>query len=116
MAKTALRAGEVPEGAQVWVTHFFSHPGSSLLDRRGFHDALRAAGFGTPGAHTEIDADEEVAGDGFWHHWAFTVIPASEASLAAADHRARDIADGHGVQYDGWSVQRDPITGKPRVA
>jgi hypothetical protein len=109
----ALRSDELPDGVGVWVTHRFRHPGASDEQRAAFHVALRTAGFGTPGTHTEIGADEELTGDGHWHHWAFTVIEASADELRDADVCAREVATAHGVQYDGWAVQRHETTGKP---
>ena len=102
-----LRAEGTPVEARVWVTHFFSHSGSSEPMRAAFRDALRSGGFGTPGAFTEIGSDEVAEGDGLWHHWSFTVIDASPGELRRADRLAREIAETHGAVYDEWSVQRD---------
>ena len=111
-----LESEALPPRTRVWVTHFFSHFGSSYAERTAFHDALRAAGFGTPGRFTEIGADEEQTGDGYWHHWAFTVSEANADELRAADERARELATSHGVQYDGWEVKRHATTGAPEPA
>ena len=80
--------------------------------------ALRQAGFGTTGRFAQIGTDEEVSGDGYWHHWTFTVFDADPETLRSADERARRIASAHGVRYDGWKVQRHvPFeTGRPRLA
>ncbi len=111
-----LESDALPPGTRVWVTHFFRHFGSSYAERTAFHDALRAAGFGTPGKVTEIGADEELTGNGYWHHWAFTVSEANADELRAADERARELATSHGVQYDGWEVKRHATTGAPEPA
>ncbi len=99
-----LEAARVPAGTRVWVTHFFSHFGSSFTERTRFQEALAAAGFGTEGKFTPIDADEEVAGDGHWHHWSFTLLEASRAALVAADGAALRISGEHGVRYDGFRL------------
>lgn len=113
-----LEADALAPGTRIWVTHFFSHFGSSYAERAAFHDALRQSGFGTPGRFTEIGADEELEGDGYWHHWAFTVLEARPKELRQADKRARELAEAHGVRYDDWKVTRspDPLTGAPRLA
>ena len=110
-----LAADELPSDSSIWVSHFFSHFGSSYAEREAFHDALREAGFGTPSRFTEVGADEELEGDGYWHHWAFTVFEATEPALRAADQRARTVAEAHGVRYDQWMVQRDRAD-RPRLA
>lgn len=99
----------LPPQTRIWVTHFFSHFGSSGPERVAFRAALRAAGFGT-GSQTdaEIGSDEEVDGDEFWHHWAFTIFPASPEELVQAYQLAQKIAAAHGVREDGWKVRRNP--------
>ena len=105
--------GTAPE-TRIWVTHYFSHLGSSWSDRSAFREALRASGFGTPGDFTEIGSDEEMEGDAYWHHWASTVYSASPEALTRIDELAREIAEAHGVRYDDWEVQRDEH-GHPRT-
>ena len=92
----------------MWVSHYFSHFGSSLAERETFRDALREAGFGAPDPPGEVGVTEEVSGDGYWHHWAFTILAASSEELTAADDRACRIAAANGVRYDSWEVQRRP--------
>lgn len=110
-----MRADKLPPGTGVWVSRYFSHFDSTSEQRVGFHTALREDGFGTPDRVREIGVDEETTGDGYWHHWAFTVIDASEEALRGADERAKHLAEQHGVRYDGWAVQRDTASGKPKV-
>jgi hypothetical protein len=110
-----LESEALPSGTRVWVTHFFSHFGSTHAERTAFHDGLRAAGFGTPGKFTEIGADEELRRDGYWHHWAFTIFEANADELRAADERARELATSHGVQYDGWKVKRHATRREPEL-
>ena len=114
-----LRADQLPDGALVWVTHFFTHIGSTYEEHAVFHAALRAASFGTPGRFIEIGVDEELTGDGCWHHGARTRLPAVPDRLREADARANEIAKAHGVRYDGWHVERvpqyPPLTGRPRL-
>ena len=114
-----LKQDALPPGSHIWVGHFFSHPGSTYEQHKAFHDALRSGGFGT--SHrafdgTEIGADEELEGRGYWHHWAFTLLEADEQALRDADTRAGEIAANHGVRYDRWTVDRNPLTGEPRSA
>jgi hypothetical protein len=111
----SLRADRLQPGSRVWVCHYFSHFGSTSDQRLAFQRALREDGFGTPGRVREIGADEEITGDGYWHHWAFTLIEASEEPLRAAEERARRVAEQHGVQFDGWEVQRETQSGMPGV-
>src|SRR5947209_4245627 len=87
-----LEADNLERGTRVWTTHFCSHFGSSETERSDFRDALRQAGFGTTGRFAQIATDEEVSGDGYWHHWAFTVFDADPETLRSADERARRIA------------------------
>jgi hypothetical protein len=112
-----LQADDLPAGARIWVAHFFSHFNSTYAQHDAFRRDLEAAGFGTPSAGfpRPIDSDEEIEGDGFWHHWAYTVVEASPAYLRLMDSRARQIAEQHGVRYDRWRVDSNPITGAPRV-
>jgi hypothetical protein len=70
------------------VTHFFSHFASEP-QREALREALRAAGMGTPGRGSEIDSDEKLEGDGYWHHWAFTVLNAVPAELEAVGGKRR---------------------------
>jgi hypothetical protein len=99
------------------VTHLFSQFGSSEPERASFRAPLRSAGFGTRSkTHAEISSDEGVEGDGFWHHWAFTVLPASPQVLAKAYQLAQKIAAAHSVRKDGWKVQRHGITDAPLAA
>ena len=104
----------LPAQIRIWVTHFFSQFGSSEPERAAFRAALRG-GFGTRlklKTHAEIGSDEEVEGDELWHHWAFTVFPASPPEeLVQASQLARKIAAAQGVRDDGWKVQRNPMTG-----
>ncbi len=112
-----LEVDALPPGTRIWVTHFFSHFGSSDAERDAFQDALREAGFGTPGQFVEIGADEEITGDANWHHWAHTVFEAAAEVLRAADTRAGTLASRYGVRYDGWRVvRRLDMTRAPRVA
>ena len=68
----------------------------------------------------EIGADEELSGDGYWHHWAHTVFDADADALREADRRAQEAAEAHGVHYDGWHIVRHPpyppLTRSPSVA
>jgi hypothetical protein len=111
-----LEEDRLAPGTLVWVTHFFSHFGSSYEQQAAFQDELRANGFGTPGPFREIGADEELTGDGYWHHWAFTALKASPVQLRRADETAQSIASAHGVRYDGWHVERHRVTGMPVTA
>jgi hypothetical protein len=61
-----------------------------------------------------VTTDEELEGDGHWHHWAFTAFEADPDVLAEADARAAWVAGVHGVRYDGWEVTRDRGTGAAR--
>lgn len=99
-----LRAEDLSPDDQIWLAHYFSHFGSSLTERRAFREDLRSAGFGVDG---EVSADEEITGDGFWHHYAFTRIAASVERCEEMDALARAIAERHGVRYDRWNVVRD---------
>jgi hypothetical protein len=74
-----LAADQLPPQARIWTTHFFSHFDSSEGERERFRDELSASGFGP-----EIGSDEEASGDGYWHHWAFTVLRAEPAVLRAS--------------------------------
>jgi hypothetical protein len=90
----------LPAQIRIWVTHFFSQFGSSEPERAAFRAALRG-GFGTRlklKTHAEIGSDEEVEGDELWHHWAFTVFPASPEELVQASQLARKIAAAHGAR------------------
>jgi hypothetical protein len=112
-----LAADGLPRETRIWVTHFFSHFGSTKGQRHAFREAVRDAGFGTPGPHTEIGSDEEVTGDGYWHHWAHTVFMADPDALRGASARAQTLATEHGVGYNAWAVQRvDHRDGPPRIA
>ena len=113
LAQDGLRPTE-----RIWITHFFRHFGSSQGERRAFREALLAAGFGTGGRDAEIGTDEEVTGDGYWHHWSFTALRATPEILTAADASAAQIAADHGVHYGGWKVQREVADndGQPRLA
>ena len=97
-----LEADDLGTGARVRTAHFFTHFGSSATQRSEFCGDLREAGFGT----IEIGSDEQDTGNGYWHHWAFTVFDAVPDVLRDADQRAREIADSHGANYNGWEVQR----------
>ena len=95
-----------PAPTQVWVKHDFSHFGSSQDERAAFRGALTANGFGTPHDHwSGVGTDEEVEGDEYWHHWTFTLVESPD-TVKLMDERAAKIAEEHGVQYDGWEVQR----------
>jgi hypothetical protein len=102
-----LAEGGVSPSDRVWVTHFFSHFTSSEEERRTFREALVASGFGSGDHEAKIGTDEEVTGDGLWHHWSFTVLQATPEILTAADAKAAQVAADHGVRYDGWKVQRE---------
>jgi hypothetical protein len=114
-----LTADSVPPGTCIRVSHFFSQPGASIEEVMMFLAALRAAGFGEPSGDdlTEVDTDEELEGDRYWHHWAYSIFPADELVLRKADSAAGALATKHGVRYDGWKVQRghDDRDGPPRV-
>jgi hypothetical protein len=121
-----LANDHVDPQSKVWVTHFFSHIGSSEAARAKFREALKEAAFGVSTDkvsefgvswdEAEVGSTEEVEGDGFWHHWTFTALPASPDVLSDAHRRAWSLADSHGVRYDGWEVQRQPLDGPPRLA
>ena len=74
---------------RIWVAHFFSHFGASREETRRFEHALFAAGFGNGG---ELGYDEELEGDGYWHHWTYTAIPASGVAKASASLTAATAA------------------------
>src|SRR4051812_22990840 len=97
-----LANDRLPAGTRIWTTHLFSQFYSSEDEREQFRAELRASGFGP-----EIGSDEEVSGNGYWHHWAFTKLLADSAVLENANQRARKVAATHGVRYDGWKVQRE---------
>jgi hypothetical protein len=105
-----LASDGLTPGSRIWVWHRFSHFGSSLDEHAAFHASLRAAGFGRGG---EIDAVEELTGDGYWHHSTYTAITASAAECERLDAAAQGAATEQGVRYDGWSVARDR-EGRPR--
>jgi hypothetical protein len=113
-----LQADGIPASAHVWVTHNFSHVGASCDELAKFREALAANGFGTSSdRHPDpIGSDEEVEGDGYWHHYAFTVVEASPGSLRLMNEKAGQTAKQHGVQYNGWAVQRNARTQAPRLA
>jgi hypothetical protein len=114
-----LAADALPPGTRIRVSHFFTHVGATDRELQAFLAGLREAGFGRPldSDHTEISSDEELPGDGCWHHWAHSIFEADEATLREADGRARAVADEHGVEYDGWRVQRGRLDreGSPRI-
>jgi hypothetical protein len=93
----------------IWTEYFFSHFGSQKSQRQAFREALRAGGF------TGIGSDEEVSGNGYWHHWSHTVRQADPEGLRAADAAAAAIADAHDVRYGGWAIVRE-LTGSLRPA
>jgi Regulator of ribonuclease activity B len=99
-----LRAERVSPDEHMWVAHYFSHFGSSRSERTAFRAELKSAGFGESG---EVSADEEITGDGYWHHYAFTKLNASVERCEELDKIARAVADKHGVRYDHWEVVRD---------
>jgi Regulator of ribonuclease activity B len=105
-----LREDGVAADTLIWTAHFFSHPHSAWEARQAFRDALRAAGF------TGIGSDEELAGDGYWHHWSHTIRTADMNALRDADRTAEAIARAHGVRYDEWMVLRNLSTGELRPA
>ncbi len=100
-----LERDGLPPERRIWVSHFFSHFGSTQSQRQAFRDQLRAAGFGAGG---EVASDEEVTGDGYWHHYAHTLIPASPETCRELDTKATEIAASHGVRYDLWHLARKP--------
>jgi hypothetical protein len=95
---------------RIWVGHFFSHFGAEWEERQKFREALRGAGFGVRG---EVNSDEEITGDGYWHHWAYTETRASAKACKRLDRIAEKISVEHGVRYDGWMVARG-MSGIPR--
>jgi hypothetical protein len=110
-----LEAEGTPTEARVWVTHRFGHFGSEEAEREAFREALRTGGFGTQGDFAEIGSDEELEGDGYWHHWSFTVARAEPDELRSLDRRAAEIAARHDVRYDGWEVARHGPGGSPHT-
>ncbi|HEY8644554.1 MAG TPA: hypothetical protein VIL77_01605 [Gaiellaceae bacterium] len=62
------------------------------------------AGFGVAG---EVSSDEEITGDGNWHHYAYTLVAPTAQSCRELDGKATEIAASHGVRYDLWHVARD---------
>ena len=68
-----------------------------------FREALKRVGFGLNG---EVDSTEELTGDGYWHHYAFTETAADPATCERLDWLAEATANAHGVRYDGWRVAR----------
>jgi hypothetical protein len=108
-----LANDRLPPGSRIWTTHFFSHFYSSEGERERFRAELNANGFGPA-----IGSDEEVSGNGYWHHWAFTELLAEPAVLEQADERARQVAATSGVRYEGWKVQREEFDqyDSPRLA
>ena len=105
----------LPAQIQIWVTHFFSQFGSSEPERAAFRAALRG-GFGTRlklKTHAETGSDEEVEGDGLWHHWAFTVFPASPENLCRRLSLHGKSLPRTAFANDGWKMQRNPVTGAP---
>lgn len=105
-----LKADSFSQGDRIWVAHFFSHFHSPWAERFYLREALKGSGFGIGG---DVDSDEEITGDGYWHHWAYTVIPASAEKCLRLDRLAEEIAREHGARYNGWMVVRD-ADGKPR--
>ena len=91
---------------RLWVAHYFSFFESTREQRSAFRDDLRAVGLGVEPTG-EIGSDEEITGDGYWHLWAFSLLPANREALVDAHRRAREIAEAHGVRYDEWCVMRD---------
>jgi hypothetical protein len=104
-----LRKDRLDPETQVWVTYFFGHVGSSEAEREAFRDALAATGVGTPstGFPDPIGTDEEVTGDGYWHHWLFAALPAAESDLRRVANEMQAVARRFGCTFDGWGVQRD---------
>jgi lincosamide nucleotidyltransferase A/C/D/E len=89
---------------RIWVAHFFSHFGASRDELRRFERALFVAGFGRDG---ELGYEEEVEGDGNFHHWTHTATDDVPEGLAELDGLARQLSEDHGVRYDGYHVERD---------
>jgi hypothetical protein len=98
-----LRAEGVGPTDRVRVAHYFSHFGSSWSERQAFREALLSAGFGAGG---EVDSDIEWKNDYYWHHWAFTVVNASEGELTRLDSLAQSIAAEQGAIYNSWRVSQ----------
>jgi hypothetical protein len=101
-----LRKNQVGRDHLIWTAYFFSHFFSEWSERQTFREALRAAGF------TGIGSDEELSGDGYWHHWSHTIRRADPEALRAADESAAAIARAHGVRYDEWMILRNVKTGE----
>jgi hypothetical protein len=89
------------------VTYFFSHFQSTWSERARFKQALRSAGFHEPENARSVGSDEEITGDGHWHHWAFTRVVDELKALEAADRTVGSVSRTHGVRYDGWSFGDD---------
>jgi hypothetical protein len=96
-----LGEDQVDRDHLIWTEYFFSHFFSEWHERQAFREALRAAGF------TGIGSDEEMSGDGYWHHWSHTIRRADPEALRAADETAAAIAETHGVRYDEWAIVRN---------
>jgi hypothetical protein len=105
-----LEGDRLGQEGRIWVSHFFSHFGSSRPERQAFRDQMTDAGFGVGG---EVGSDEEVTGDGYWHHYAHTRVAPSADICRAMDGKAADIAASRGVRYDLWHVARDRA-GRPQ--
>ena len=101
-AHNALLNENATGSEQVWVIHYFSHFGASWSERAAFKHELRHAGFGTGGERAEVNSDEEITGDTYWHHWAITAVALSPDVTAKLDELARVIAARHAVRYDRW--------------
>jgi hypothetical protein len=108
LARLALDV--VPPDRLVWTAYFFSHFFSEWDERQAFREALLAADF------TGVGSDEELSGNGYWHHWSHTIRPADGDGLRAADRSASAIARAHHVRYDEWQIFRDLQTGELRPA
>lgn len=53
-----------------------------------------------------VDADEEVAGDGYWHVSAFKVTPLQAEELVALRRRLNEVAERLLGNYTGWELAR----------
>jgi hypothetical protein len=96
-----LRADGVGPDRLIDVSCFFSHFSSTPEQRRPFARRIQAAGF------DDIGCDEEVTGDGHWHHWSHS--PAIGSSVGSpSPPRARPVLSGRRERADQTDVALRP--------
>jgi hypothetical protein len=83
--------------APVRVTYFFG-PLSNGHRPDATEEALSAMGI------TDVDLDEEITGDGWWHVAAWPMLLLTPEAIVGAKRLMMRLAAATGVRYDGWTV------------